>query len=200
MLRRLAMWLAVPAMLLVAGVTEARAQTFTAGDFRYEVTGSGEVAVSDYSGDGGHVSIPGSVEYGGKNYDVTSIGANAFYDCTGLTSIDLPAGLTSIGSAAFCFCHGLTSIDLPDGLTSIGDYTFSSCYGLTSIDLPDGLTSIGDYTFSSCYGLTSIDLPAGLTSIGKETFRGCHGLTSIDLPAGHRPACRPDEHRKFCFR
>ena len=184
MLRRLAMWLAVPAMLLVAGVTEARAQTFTAGDFQYEVTGSGEVAVSDYSGDGGHVSIPGSVEYGGKNYDVTSIGANAFYDCTGLTSIDLPAGLTSIGSAAFCFCHGLTSIDLPDGLTSIGDYTFSSCYGLTSIDLPDGLTSIGDYTFSSCYGLTSIDLPAGLTSIGKETFRGCHGLTSIDLPAG----------------
>ena len=184
MLRRLAMWLAVPAMLLVAGVTEARAQTFTAGDFQYEVTGSGEVAVSDYSGDGGHVSIPGSVEYGGKNYDVTSIGANAFYDCTGLTSIDLPAGLTSIGSAAFCFCHGLTSIDLPDGLTSIGDYTFSSCYGLTSIDLPAGLTSIGKETFRGCHGLTSIDLPAGLTSIGSSAFAGCTGLTSIDLPDG----------------
>ena len=184
MLRRLAMWLAVPAMLLAAGVTESRAQTFTAGDFQYEVTGSGEVAVSDYSGGGGHVSIPGSVSYGGKNYDVTSIGERAFYRCFDLTSIDLPAGLTSIEDYAFTDCTGLTSIDLPDGLTEIGSNAFASCYGLTSIDLPDGLTSIEVSTFSYCRGLTSIDLPDGLTSIGERAFYGCTGLTSIDLPDG----------------
>ena len=184
MLRRLAMWLAVPAMLLAAGVTEARAQTFTAGDFQYEVTGSGEVAVSDYSGGGGHVSIPGSVSYGGKNYDVTSIGEEAFRGCTGLTSIDLPDGLTSIEDYAFTDCTGLTSIDLPDDLTSIGYGTFSYCTGLTSIDLPAGLTSIEGYAFCGCRGLTSIDLPAGLTSIEDAAFKGCYGLTSIDLPDG----------------
>ena len=186
MLRRLAMWLAVPAMLLAAGVTEARAQTFTAGDFQYEVTGSGEVAVSNYSGDGGHVSIPGSVLYGysGKNYDVTSIGEEAFRGCTGLTSIDLPAGLTSIGQEAFRGCTGLTSIDLPDSLTSIGQEAFYGCHNLTSIDLPDGLTSIEYSAFCDCFGLTSIDLPDGLTSIEYGTFSDCTGLTSIDLPDG----------------
>lgn len=184
MLRRLAMWLAVPAMLLAAGVTEARAQTFTAGDFQYEVTGSGEVAVSDYSGGGGHVSIPGSVSYGGKNYDVTSIGEEAFRGCTGLTSIDLPDGLTSIEDYAFTDCTGLTSIDLPDGLMSIGMCAFGNCTGLTSIDLPAGLTSIEGSTFSYCTGLTSIDLPDGLTSIGTWAFSECTGLTSIDLPDG----------------
>ena len=151
MLRRLAMWLAVPAMLLAAGVTEARAQTFTAGDFQYEVTGSGEVAVSDYSGGGGHVSIPGSVSYGGKNYDVTSIGEEAFRGCTGLTSIDLPDGLTSIEDYAFTDCTGLTSIDLPDGLMSIGMCAFGNCTGLTSIDLPAGLTSIEGGCFREMY-------------------------------------------------
>ena len=184
MLRRLAMWLAVPAMLLAAGVTEARAQTFTAGDFQYEVTGSGEVAVSDYSGGGGHVSIPGSVSYGGKNYDVTSIGEEAFRGCTGLTSIDLPDGLTSIEDYAFTDCTGLTSIDLPDGLMSIGMCAFGNCTGLTSIDLPAGLTSIEGGAFAKCTGLTSIDLPAGLTSIEGSTFSYCTGLTSIDLPDG----------------
>ena len=42
--------------------------------------------------------------------DVTSTGDFAFYDCAGLTSIDIPNSVTSIGSSAFSDCIGLTSI------------------------------------------------------------------------------------------
>ena len=41
---------------------------------------------------------------------VTSIGGNAFYGCSGLTSITIPNGVTSIGSNAFNACSGLTEV------------------------------------------------------------------------------------------
>ena len=36
----------------------------------------------------GNVVIPESVMYNGKTYSVTSIGSNAFWGCTGLTSLN----------------------------------------------------------------------------------------------------------------
>ena len=112
---------------------------------------------------------------------VTSIGNDAFYGCTGLTSIEIPAGVTSIGNYAFYGCTGLTSIDIPAGVTSIGSYAFYGCTNLTSIDIPAGVTSIGANAFRET-GLTSIEIPASVTSIGANAFRET-GLTSIENPA-----------------
>ncbi|WP_299339025.1 leucine-rich repeat domain-containing protein [uncultured Prevotella sp.] len=55
------------------------------------------------------------------------IGSYAFYGCSGLTSLTLPAGITSIGDYSFQYCSGLTSLTLPAGITSIGSYAFSNC-------------------------------------------------------------------------
>ena len=55
------------------------------------------------------------------------IGIYAFYDCSGLTSLNLPAGITSIGNQAFQFCSGLTSLTLPTGITWIGSDAFCNC-------------------------------------------------------------------------
>ena len=115
---------------------------------------------------------------------ITTIGRNAFSGCSGLTSLTLPAGITSIGRNAFDGCSGLTSLTLPAGITEIGGYAFSGCSGLTSLTLPAGITSISDRTFDSCSGLTSLTLPAGITSIGEDAFCYCRGLTSLTLPAG----------------
>ena len=108
----------------------------------------------------------------------------AFGGCSGLTSLNLPAGITKIGSYAFEGCSGLTSLNLPAGITSIGDKAFRGCSGLTSLNLPAGITSIDNDAFNGCSGLTSLNLPAGITSIGNDAFNGCSGLTSLNLPAG----------------
>ena len=52
----------------------------------------------------GEVVIPSSITVEGKEYTVTSIGWEAFYDCKGLTSITIPNSVTSIGYRAFYFC------------------------------------------------------------------------------------------------
>ena len=49
--------------------------------------------------------------------------------CTGAVSI--PNGVTSIGDDAFYNCSGLTEITIPDSVTSIGDYAFYDCTNLT---------------------------------------------------------------------
>jgi len=47
---------------------------------------------------------PSKVSYNGSTYSVTSIGRQAFYDCTGLTSIEIPNSITSIDTEAFYYC------------------------------------------------------------------------------------------------
>ena len=104
----------------------------------------------------GAVTIPASVTYNNITYSVTRIGYEAFFDCIGLTSIEIPSSVTSIGNGAFSGCTGLTSIEIPEGVTSIGNSAFSGCTGLTSIEIPEGVTSIGEGVFYRSTGLTSI--------------------------------------------
>ena len=81
------------------------------------------------------------------------IGSNAFYDCSGLTSVTIPSSVTSIGEGAFEGCSGLTSVTIPSSVTSIGRYAFRVCSGLTSVTIPSSVTSIGDDAFSKCSNL-----------------------------------------------
>ena len=67
-----------------------------------------------------------------------------------ITSVNIQSGVTSIGNNAFMQCTGITSVAIPNSVTSIGDYAFYRCSSLTGIDIPEGITSIGDGAFSGC--------------------------------------------------
>ncbi|MBR5550741.1 MAG: leucine-rich repeat protein [Muribaculaceae bacterium] len=113
----------------------------------------------DYSNEyTGSVTIPSSVTYSGTTYSVTSIGAKAFYNCTGLTSVTIGNSVTSIGAKAFYNCTGLTSVTIGNSVTSIGDEAFFNCYGLTSVTIGNSVTSIGSSAFSSCRGLIEVNI------------------------------------------
>ena len=81
----------------------------------------------------GAVVIPSSVTNNGTIYSVTSIGNDAFENCSGLTSVTIPNSVTSIGEWAFWECSGLTSVTIGNSVTSIGNRAFYGCNGLTSI-------------------------------------------------------------------
>ena len=70
-----------------------------------------------------------------KDYIVTSIDDNAFYGCSGITSVKIPSSVTTIGKYAFYGCSGLNSVTIPEGVTSIGRGAFSNCDGLTAVNI-----------------------------------------------------------------
>ena len=113
---------------------------------------------------------------------VTSIGDRAFYNCKSLTSVTIPGSVTSIDKDAFCFCRSLTSVTIPDSVTSIGRHAFSYCESLTSVTIPDSVTSIGDYAFYGCKSLTSVAIPDSVTCIGNCAFWKCSSLASVTIP------------------
>ena len=113
---------------------------------------------------------------------VTDIGDNAYYGRT-LTSITIPATVKTIGMDAFYGCSKLTTVNFATGsvLKSIYNYAFEDCSKLTGITLPDSVTSISGYAFSGT-GLISMVLPANLATIGRNAFDSCTSLKEIYIP------------------
>ena len=93
-----------------------------------------------------------------------------------------------IGDQAFWGCSGLTSLNLPAGITEIGDHAFYWCSGLTSLTLPAGITEIGGYAFDYCIGLTSIYVYAEkVPEIGRDVFEGVDAKKcTLYVPMGTR--------------
>ena len=124
--------------------------------------------------------------------DITSIGENAFFDCTNLTSIEIPNSVTSIGNQAFNYCNGLTSITIPNNVTSMGNYPFAYCSGLTNIVVEDGNPSydsrencnaiIETLYYSLVAGCRNTIIPNSIKDIQTDAFAGCYDLTSIEIP------------------
>ena len=138
--------------------------------------------------------------------NVTSIGSDAFRDCTSLTSVTIPDSVTSIGGDSFLDCTSLATITIPNSVTSIGSCAFSNtAYSnyesnwnngvlylsncligtennlATDYIIKDGTRIISDSAFASCTSLTSVIMPNSVTSIGDFAFDSCASLASVTV-------------------
>ncbi|GHU89388.1 hypothetical protein FACS189476_08270 [Spirochaetia bacterium] len=160
-------------LLLAAGAGFAQ----EAGGFETAVIG-GTITITKYTGSAAKVRIPKRID----GLPVTAIGALAFYECTGITSVSIPASVTSIGFKAFKGCENLKSINIPDGVTVIESETFGDCYSLASVSIPRSVAGIDSHAFYNCRALASITLSDNVTYLGEMVFVGCTGLASIIIP------------------
>jgi hypothetical protein len=175
------------------------------GEWTYSVQNN-QATITGYTGSGGALTIPREVNgitvvTVGSDWppvfslpnsntvisinipdSVTSIGQNAFNNCTSLTSITIPNSVGTIGNSAFIGCNSLISITIPSSVKTIEPYAFNGCTSLTSITIPNGVMSIENGAFNYCTSLTSINIPNGVIGIASNAFKNCSGLQSVTFP------------------
>lgn len=141
----------------------------------------------------GDITIPAEISYQGTTYRVTAVAESAFWDCGGLTSIVLPAGLESIGPSAFLACTKLTSLKIPASVINIGDLAFCFEGALTSI-VVDERNPVYDSrnrcnaliktaTNTLITGCVNTIIPGTVTSLADNAFEGCVLLKQITIPS-----------------
>jgi len=132
--------------------------------------------------------------------NANNVGAGAFSDCVGITSVTIDKGVTVIGNSAFKGCTGLTSMDIPESVTNIGSKAFEGCVNLESMVLPfvgaskeESRNFYLGYIFGASNHqenaqyvpekLTSIEITSAKT-ISTNAFYGCGKLVSVSINDG----------------
>lgn len=124
------------------------------------------------------------------NDRVTSVGDYAFYNCTGLTSLSLPAA-TMAGTAAFDEMTALTSLVLPK-METMGGVKSSK---VSKLVFPN-LTMINNDTYGFAYNanLEVIDFGKSVDfSRGYRAFLDCPKLTAVIIRGSTVVAFNPAE-------
>ena len=105
--------------------------------FYYSVI-SNTIIITRYSGEGGTVTIPGTI----SGLPVTAIGPGAFGNAN-MESVIIGTNVTNIGQGAFALCNNLTSVTVGTNVALIGAGAFLDDTKLASFTIPNSVTSIG---------------------------------------------------------
>ena len=92
--------------------------------------------INEYKGE---VVIPNAITFDGTTYPVTGIGEAAFMGCTELVTIHIPSSVTSLDANAFYDCKRLTSVyyNLPaEEVTSISEEVFQNVNPMIILYVP----------------------------------------------------------------
>ncbi len=217
----------------------SKAATLTEGDYEYEVLENNTAKITKFTGTDAEVTIPSALgekqvtvigDTAFTNCDkitkvtipdgVTKIGESgspnavygAFFECTALKEIVIPASVKSIAWYAFLRCTSLEQLNLPNGLEQIGWGAFEGCSSLDNVVIPASVTLMDYGVFGNCdldnitvdpdnknyysvdnclidtrkneliQGCYNSKIPDTVTSIGWNAFAGCKRLTSIVIP------------------
>ena len=128
----------------------------------------------------------------------TAIPYGAFYGCSFIESIKIPENVRSIGAYAFYNCTGLLNLNsneegvfnIPSLVTRIEKYTFSGCGNILqlnsdtpfTLNINEGVTFIGEHAFENCKLIKYIYVPNTVTSIGNAAFYNCSSVVEITIP------------------
>lgn len=136
--------------------------------------------------------IPGTFEYEGETYTVTSVqdrsighqsggSANAYVEY-----VYIPSTVTYIGDQFVRNCDKLKKVKVDASVTSFRTSDFQSCSALEEIDF-SGMTQLTSLAASMAGGnanLKTVKLPSSLKTIDSKAFQSCGGITSLVLPNG----------------
>ena len=123
---------------------------------------------------------------------IEKIGEMAFYNCKGLTEIEIPWSVVEIKESAFEKCENLSKVSFPDGLgiddvvmqsslSKVGVKVFKDCSKLSQIILPNTLTVIKGSAFNNCVSIKNITIPKNVLVLDVGVFDGCSLLEKVEF-------------------
>lgn len=192
---------AITIALLFATTGTAAAYDFMYNGLAYNYDGDGtsvyvtytSTSSDNYGGSLTNVVIPAKITLEGNvSYNVTGIGKQAFYYCSNLQSITIPASVKTIGASAFEGTNikklTVSSVDawLKTTLNAWISTPHEMYVGnslLTSVTLPSTVSSVGPH-FMYTTSIKSVTIPNSVTEIGTNSFLNCTGLTTLNLGSG----------------
>lgn len=102
--------------------------------------------------------------------NVTRIGDDAFYACSGLKSVTIPGSVTSIGEYAFYNCRDLTNMTIGSGIQGIGYGAFDTWGNPITLTIGKTVAEVQtmgtiDYDYSTNVPYSEWYLPSGSTIV-----------------------------------
>ena len=116
--------------------------------FHYRVENGGAVIVG-FEGSATLVEIPATLD----GYPVTKVGERAFEGNTALGAVVIPEGVLEIDWFAFYDCTSLFEVSVPASVTKIGYAVFDGCKGVT-VACPAGSYA---ESYAKSYGLAYVN-------------------------------------------
>ena len=100
-------------------------------------------------------------------------------------SLVIPSSLggypvSSIGSNAFVNCSALAAVTIPQSITEIGAYAFRDCSGLTALSIPESVRKIGRHPFAGS-SMTALALPTSLRELDGNPLAGCETFLTVSI-------------------
>jgi hypothetical protein len=179
-------------LLAVPAVVQAQNAYSTNTDgsiYTYSTNTDGSVTIVGYAGPPWAVVIPTNI----NGLTVTSIGVDAFFASSTITSVTIGTNVTDIGNSAFYACSSLTNVIIGSSVTNIEDYAFQYCGSLTAITVVTNnpaFSSVAGVLFNNNQttlvqyppGETgSYTIPNSVINIGDNAFATCSGLTNVTI-------------------
>ena len=167
----------ISALALICGIqfTVYAADSYiTLYGFSFDINDNGEAVIHEYDDRSENVVIPEKL----LGANVVAIDDYAFFGDTVITSVSFENAthLNYIGIDAFYGCTGLKTLNIPASIGAVQFGSFQNCTGLENAVIESGLTSIGDQAFMGCTSMKYIEIPDSVTSISNTAFKNCGKL------------------------
>jgi hypothetical protein len=115
---------------------------------------------------------------------IEEIGYGAFYECFGITQVDLSAATEVIlERSSFRYCENLTKVNISSATTvTFAGHVFEKCYDLMNVNLSSATAvTFGEASFEYCENLTQVTLASSAEiTIDEYAFNECTALLGFN--------------------
>ncbi len=171
-------------------ITSVAAEAFADYTFITKVELSNDIVTIGENAFAGTVNLAevviGTQSEGVSLSKLAEVGANAFKNCTSLTSIAFPVTVEVYGDSVLAGCGALTDVTYNGNMAFgklFGSESYNNSYsviqngnnyyvpsGLTTINVTAGISKIADYSFANLTLVQNINYPDTVCEIGTSAF------------------------------